>query len=157
MRPIVRSPQPPVLPAPSAASPVVVTLPLNQSEGFPCRKCFDIRVYKTHNDLKRHLGKKHPDTELVFRCHLCQQDVANVRGYLAHIKSRECTGNRKSNALLPSSAVNGRAQPQPAAETNLPDGSEMPLNSGCVEAPRSSGGATPLTTPPANVSRGGLG
>ena len=52
MRPIVPSPQPPVLPAPSAASPVVVTLPLNQSEGFPCRKCFDIRVYKTHNDLK---------------------------------------------------------------------------------------------------------
>ena len=85
------------------------------------------------------------------------QDVANVRGYLAHIKSRECTGNRQSNALLPSSAVTGRAQPQPAAETNLPDGSEMPLNSVCVEAPRSSGGATPLTTPPANVSRAVMG
>ena len=85
------------------------------------------------------------------------EDVANVRGYLAHIKSRECTGNRQSNALLPSSAVNGRAQPQPAAETNLPVGSEMPLNSVCVEAPRSSGGATPLATPPENVSRAEMG
>ena len=93
MRPIVPSPQPPVLPTPSAASPVVVTLPLNQGDGFPCRKCFDIRVYKTHKNLKRHLGKKHPDTELVFRCHLCQQDVANVRGYLAHIKSSSIESN----------------------------------------------------------------
>ena len=76
---------------------------------------------------------------------------------MAHIKSRECTGNRQSNALLPSSAVTGRAQPQPAAETNSLDGSEMPLNSVCVEAPRSSGGATPLATPPENVSRAVLG
>ena len=72
---------------------MVVTLPVNQGDSFPCRKCFGARAYETHNDLKRHLGKKHPDTELVFRCHLCQQDVANVRGYFAHIKSSSIESN----------------------------------------------------------------
>ena len=67
-------------------SPVLVDLPLIPGAKYPCRKCHGVRSFNTHNDLKKHCKKDHPDCNFLFCCRVCKVRVDGIKTFKAHTK-----------------------------------------------------------------------
>ena len=63
----------------------IIDCPLLAGERYPCAQCLGVRSYGTHNDLKKHQRRHHPEVNMIFRCRQCFDFFASPKHVNHHL------------------------------------------------------------------------
>lgn len=71
----------------SLTLPCVILVPLLPDNSYSCHLCNASQLVKDHNSLIKHIRKKHPGADIIFKCRHCLLNVDSLKRYRAHMPS----------------------------------------------------------------------